>query len=138
MILQPWVTKLGLRHQGALLSCVRGCDGIGKKDPSKALIRAMRDWYLVSFNEKPSSFIDKVSDFELGIRMEAFTNNFDHYPIHFVLHLMQGAAIIGYKRPSDIWRIFYYTMCHRMHVDPETCNALDARLGACEEEFAKS
>ncbi len=31
-IVQPWAAKLGLRHQGVLVSAVRGCDSISRED----------------------------------------------------------------------------------------------------------
>jgi hypothetical protein len=41
-ILQSWVEKLGLRHQGVLVSAMRGCDLAPRHDPSKLAQRLLR------------------------------------------------------------------------------------------------
>ena len=64
-VLKEWVTHLGLRHQGVLMACVRGCDNVPKEDPTKALARCLRDVLLNSFDPRPSSFIEHVDDVEL-------------------------------------------------------------------------
>lgn len=141
-VLQSWVEKLGLRHQGVLLSAVRGCDAVPKDDASKSLIRAYRGFILHSFDRKPSSFIEFVSGDELEKRTQAVLSNFDHYPIHFILHLMHAAEILGYKHPmrlvSSAWLHFYETICMKMHLNPESKKQLDKRLNANEKEFAEN
>ncbi len=140
-VLQPWVETLGLRHQGVLLSCIRGCDSVPKEDASKLLARCLRGVVLVSFDTKPSRFIDQVDQREVARRMIAVLKNCDHYPVHYVAHLMHGAAIIGYKHPdqevADQWRRFYIRLARGLHLFPETGYDLDARLNAEEEEFAE-
>ena len=87
-VLKPWVEQLGLRYQGVLMSCVRGCDSVEKNDASKNLARCLRSIVLNSFNENPSSFIENVNDIELQERMVAVLKNHDHYPIHYILHII--------------------------------------------------
>ena len=70
-ILKPWTEKLGLRHQGVLMSVIRGCDNAPKEDPCKSLARCLRFVLLRSFSDKPSSFIENVDDDELSRRMVA-------------------------------------------------------------------
>lgn len=139
-VIQDWVAYLGLRHQGVLMSSVRGCDSVSKEDASKRLVRAYRSYVLYSFDARPSSFIDLVTPKELHSRMMEFVNNFDHYPIHFVLHLIHAAEILGYHHPDEEvqeqWRWFYYRMCRKLHTKPESQEELDERLGACEAVFA--
>jgi hypothetical protein len=139
-ILQQWVINLGLRHQGVLLSVVRGCDNVGKEDASKAIARALRGTFLFAFDLEPSSFIElHVEDTELEARFSAFLRNFDHLPIHFVMHLMFAAEIIGYKHPIReirlVWQLFYRRLVHKLHLRPESEDRLDERLNACEAEF---
>jgi len=139
-VLKEWVTRLGLRHQGVLMACVRGCDNVPKEDPTKALARCLRDVLLNSFDPRPSSFIEHVDDVELRDRMIAVLKNHDHYPVHFIMHLMHGAEIIGYKWPEPaavFWRWFYERLAQCFHLNVETEAQLDARLGACETTFAK-
>jgi hypothetical protein len=139
-ILQPWVETLGLRHQGVLMSCIRGCDSVPKDDPSKLLVRCLRAVLLVSFDEKPSSFIENVDGYVLGARMKAVLKNHDHYPVHYIMHLLHGAEIVGYKHPDpllrDQWFWFYEQLCKCFHVEPERRVNMDNRLGALETEFA--
>jgi hypothetical protein len=139
-VLQSWVEKSGLRHQGVLVSAIRGCDNISKEDASKPLIRAYRGFILQSFDKKPSSFIEYVDKDELICRMNALVKNFDHYSIHFILHLLQAAEIIGYKHPDvwvkTAWLWFYNRMCKKMHVNSETDEQLDNRFNANETIFA--
>ncbi len=140
-IMKEWTQKLGLRHQGVLVSAVRGVDNEGKNDPSKALLRSYRNVILNSFNDHPSSFIDKVGFDEVKIRMENVLKDFDGYPIHFIFHLIFAAEIIGYKHPDELtrslWNWFYRTFIHKLHLNPETEEQLDARLTCDEEEFSK-
>lgn len=141
-ILQTWVQELGLRHQGCLISATRGCDNLPKDDPAKALVRCLRAEILVPFSAKPSSFIEKVTNDELVGRMNIVVGNFDHYPVHFIMHLMHAAHVIGVYHPvivvSDPWRVFYHKMCNKMHVMPEPEAAMEKRMSADEETFRKA
>lgn len=144
-ILQPWVMELGLRHQGVLVSSVRGCDSAVRHDPSKRLARALRAEILVAHvgdPKKAKTFIEAVDESVLRERMEEFLNSSDHYPNHYVLHLMHAAEIVGYKHPQmasrDLWSEFYFKMCKKLHVNRETEAQLDARLNADEEAFHRA
>lgn len=140
-VLKPWVETLGLRHQGVLMSCIRGCDAVAKDDPSKLLVRCLRAAVLNSFDPKPSSFIENVDENELLRRMTAVLKSHDHYPVHYIMHLLHGAEIVGYKWPDEgaaNWWWFYRKLCQCFHVNPETEEEMDARLGACEAKFAQA
>jgi len=141
-VLQDWVMNLSLRHQGVLVSCVRGCDNVPKEDPSKALMRAFRGVILHSFNRTPSAFIDFVDDVTLRERMVAVLKSLDHYPVHYIMHVLHATEIIGYKYPAPehiFWLWFYEKLCKCFHVNPETEEQLDARLGEVDERlFAQS
>jgi hypothetical protein len=76
-------------------------DNVPKDDATKLLARCLRAVILNSFDPKPSSFIEKVDDKELEARMVAVLKNHDHYPVHYLMHLMHGAEIIGYKHPNS-------------------------------------
>lgn len=139
-VLQSWVAALGLRHQGVLMACVRGCDNVPKEDATKLLARCLRAVMLRSFDPRPSSFIENVTAAELGDRMRAVLENHDHYPVHYLLHLAHGAEIIGYKHPDAFirqqWSWFYIQLARCFHLTPETETALDERLGAPEDKFS--
>lgn len=143
-VLQNWVMELGLRHQGVLLTAVRGCDTAPKNDPSKMLVRCYRSMVLNCHCGDPSkavSFIERVAHDELYRRMRDFLKNLDHYPHHYVMHLAHAAEIIGYKNRVDeqfgLWLDFYFRICKGLHVNPESEQQLDERLNASEEEFKR-
>lgn len=138
-VMQAWVERLGLRHQGVLLGAIRGCDSLPKEDASKPLARALRFYILNSYDENPKSFIDKVSIEELKERMEKVLHNFDHYPLHYIMHVIYAAEILGYKHPECqvrvAWYGFYKRFVRKLHLNVETEWELDNRLLAPEEEF---
>lgn len=143
-ILQTWVTELGLRHQGVLLTVIRGCDDAPKHDPSKLFTRCVRDMILRPFCGDPSkaqTFIEHVGADELARRFDAFRKNLDHYPHHYVMHVIHAIEIIGYHYPgpvvADPWLSMYQRLCHGLHVNPETKEQLDDRLNADEETFGR-
>lgn len=131
-IVQPWVEQLGLRYQGTLICAMRGCDGVGKEDSSKPLIRGLRGLVLEPASERPSSFINLVSQERINQRFVAFLQNFDHYPVHYVLHLMHAVEIIGYYHPNKGCAYYcdhyYRKFCRKIHMNPETKDQLNARL----------
>ena len=149
-ILQEWVIKkLGRRHQGVLLGVVRGCDSIPKNDPSKAICKVMRGCVLVthcSGNVRPTTYIERPEDIgaiAIEHRCEQFfLAGFDHYPTHFVTHLMHAAEMLGYKYPrgdiAAVWLWFYYGICKRLHVVPEGYAAMNKRLDASEKDFQET
>lgn len=142
-ILQEWVENLGLRHQGVLLSAIRGCDTAPKNDPSKRFIRCYRAIILNAHcgdATKASSFIEGVSNDELCARYEELSKNLDHYPFHYVMHLVHAIEIVGYKHPVEATRFWFFAMyhdlCNRLHVNLEEEEQLDRRLNADEATFA--
>lgn len=53
-VLQDWVTELpGLRHQGVLISAVRGCDTAARHSADKKLVRSLRCAVLNAFVGDP-------------------------------------------------------------------------------------
>jgi hypothetical protein len=141
-ILKPWTEKLGLRHQGVLMAVIRGCDNAPKEDPCKDLARCIRFVLLNSFSSKPSSFIEDVTDSELERRMRAVLVSHDQYPVHYIMHLLHATEIIGYHHPDPFvgsrWQWFYENLAKCFHLNPETKEQLDDRLGACEDQFARN
>lgn len=57
----------------------------------------------------------------------------DGVPHHFQLHLMHGAEIIGYHHPrreiQQWWEGMYRRLANDMHLQPETWEQMDRRLG---------
>ncbi len=142
-VLQAWVTELGLRHQGCLVAAVRGPDTAMKEDPAKAVVRCYRPMVLNAFvgdAKRATTFMEVVDDNELCKRLTTLTKSFDHYPIHWALHLLHATEIVGYKHPTNRmpWLLFYKEMCRKMHVTPEAEAEMDARLLADETSFGKA
>lgn len=141
-ILQDWVQELGLRHQGVLLTVVRGCDTVSRDHLSKKLTRAFRAEILnahVGDPKKSASFIEVLEEQELINTMRGFCSDLDQYPLHFVMHFAHAAEVIAYCHPSmqiaSQWAFFYKTICKKLHVNPETEVQLSARLDADEQTF---
>lgn len=142
-ILQDWVTELGLRHQGTLLTVIRGCDTAPKDDPSKLFARYLR-YVLLNAHcgdaRKAATFIEYVDAPEAYRRFRAFAKNCDHYPHHYVMHLVHSIEIIGYKHPvpavREMFRDWYVLLCIGLHMTAETEDELDERLNASEDVFA--
>ncbi len=148
-ILQEWVARLGLRHQGVLVSSIRGCDTAPKNDPSKRLTRVLRGLILNTHCENPHdarSFIEPMAADEavtqVPLVIAAFCDVVDQCPHHFVMHAVHAIEVIAYKHPSpvirDIWTWAYFDLAHRLHLSPETEEQLDCRLNADESEFAEA
>jgi hypothetical protein len=144
-VLQDWVMELPLRHQGTLLTCVRGCDTAPKNDPSKLLARPYRATILNAFvgdPKKAQTFIEAVEPDVLLERMTAYRKNLDHYPHHYIMHVIHASAIVGYKHPDSgtrkAWLDFYHALCRGLHMNPETEKQLDERLTRDEHEFGRA
>lgn len=140
-VLQDWVMHLGLRHQGVLLSALRGCDTAPKDDASKLFVRCLRNELLNAHcgdNKKSGSYIEYVEGDELLRRFNDLSHNLDHYPHHYLAHLLHAIEIMGYKMPLErrgYWHGFYMILCKGLHCHPETEVELDKRLNADEQTF---
>lgn len=144
-IMQPWTMEIGLRHQGVLVSAMRGCDMAPRHDPSKLAQRVMRGAVLEPHCGRfanPASYIT-IMPHETSWKeaMTPFLESWDHYPNHYVMHFVHATEIIGFCGPEgdpvyrDRWQWFYFNACHKLHLNPETPLQLDARLNADEELF---
>lgn len=166
-ILQPWVMTLGLRHQGVLLTAVRGCDMAPKESASKTLTRYYRSAILEAHcgdATKSKSFIEVPVSIEVFKAAEdAFFHEWDALPLHYVMHLAHAAEIVGYYMTPDsviqvqemgktrchlstmvhpqhiqhAWHAFYLRVCKKLHMTPETKAELDARLNKDEDAFGR-
>jgi hypothetical protein len=121
--------------QSVLMSALRGCDTARKDDVSKHVTRAIRP--IVCNDADPTNtFMGTTIPSEKAV--EQFLWDLDSYPMHFVAHTMHAAEIIGYKHPEKSIRIwwlgFYRNVVRALHVNPETKEQLDVRLGFTPEE----
>jgi hypothetical protein len=138
-VFKDWIFTLPYRMQSVLTSSLRGCDTARKDDNSKFITRAIRG--LVLNNADPSNtFI--VGD---GVPEEKYVTSFlwdlDSYPMHFIMHTAHACEIIGYKHPEPTirayWIAFYKKVVKGLHLNPETEEQIDVRLGFTPDEQAK-
>jgi hypothetical protein len=143
--IRDWVSRIGRRHQGVLLSAMRGCDLAPRHDPSKIAQRLLRAAVLVPHGGRfanPKTYITVEPDAEKWREaMAAFLSSWDHYPNHYVVHFIHACEIVGYHGPHEFpvfgerFENFYLNACLALHVNPETREQLDARLLADNEKF---
>jgi hypothetical protein len=141
-IIQPWVADLGLRLQGVLVSAVRGPDGVERDDPIKTLVRMYRGQVLVPFCGDLTKSTSYMFPFDPVIFEEAsrrVVKSCDHYNLHFFMHFTHAVEIMGYHHPDRKldWHSLYLLICRKLHLNPETKEQLDHRLGADEETFGR-
>jgi hypothetical protein len=141
-VLQDWVQGLGLRHQGTLLTAVRGCDTAMKDEPSKLFVRCFRAAILNAHCKDPrkaATFIQWCEPDEIKARFDAFRKTSEQYPAHYLGHVLHSIQIVGYKHPDHdvraLWLGFYLRMVQAQHLNPETEEQMDDRLNADEETF---
>lgn len=144
-ILREWVSALGLRHQGLILTAIRGCDDVPREDSSKWLTRFYRACVLRAHCGDPNqarSFMVWTDD--PGVfwaNASPFIRSHDHYPHHFLMHLLHAAEVVGYKMPRSLqqqwWQTFYVQLAGKFHLGAESEADLDRRLNADEQTFAK-
>ena len=124
-IVRVWVSGLHPRQQGELLSAVRGCD---EPDAvSAALKRVYR--YEIFGNTFPEPFAERASVQQVRRIMQRFLARFERYPMHYVLHVLYAAEIVGHHHPMSArrraWAQFYERMCGEMRVQPRSRKQLD-------------
>lgn len=118
-----------------ILAAQRGCDGVGKQDVTKPIMRAIRAVTLVPYDARelfepkgymyfePNSFNEAVA---------VVSKSMDEYPLHFILHMIHGLEVIGYKHPDHDVRLHfinaYRKLVRKFHMMPESEHDLDARL----------
>ena len=135
-VLQNWVMRLPRRHQGVLLSICRGFDGWKKHADEKRLIREMRGLVLVPFDEReleiPGGYMTKFYTEWSDIGFKAFCDNIDELSLHYVMHVVHAAEIIGYHHPAPgprrVYLYRYGILVHKFHLNIETREEMDERL----------
>jgi hypothetical protein len=134
-VMRDWVSQLPLRHQGVLVTAIRGCDGAPKDDPSKALSCSIRRAIMNPADYRETTYERGFFGFSAS-RMkkdiEQFLHSLDQYPLHYVTHLMHASEIIGYKHPNRnvcmFFNLVYRAMVKKFHLLPEQEGSLDERL----------
>jgi len=154
-VLQPWVCNLTFMQQSVLITACRGPDSLSKNHISKQLCRWMRRCFLYSAFEKkvfttpyqrgggsftgPCVATDDRGKICIDAALDQYLKSVDEVPHHFHLHLMHAAEILGYKHPywphRKWWNKVYVRIVKDAHLNPETEEQMDKRLGDCHEDW---
>ncbi len=157
-VVQPWVQNLGsLMLQSVLLAAIRGPDTLPKEHVAKALCRWLRRCLLVSaFEGRAVTAADHpgggsftgpsigpgLPHQDLDGVLEDYLASIDGVPLHFHLHLMHAAEILGYKHPdAEIrrwWNYCYRSIVADLHLRPELERDLDERLSDSEAAWRRA
>ena len=129
-VIKEWAWSLSWKQQAVMLSALRGCDMADKEDPAKPFCRRLRGAILENGGtDKECEFM--TSTINIG-DINKFTKQIDRYPVHFLLHLIHAAEVVGFNHPdrfeSKFWKAFYYSMVEAFHMYPETKEQNDYRL----------
>lgn len=133
-VIHDWVTALPFTQQALLMLALRGPDGLPKYTTAKYIIHYLRGAIL-----KPAYPDFKNKDGFMNIDYEqfpalvsSFFEDTDIYPMHFLMHIIHAAEVIGYNHPDDAigsyWLAFYIRCCTAYHMNPETAKQLNKRL----------
>ena len=148
-VMQKWVESLTLMQQTVLITAIRGADTLSKHHISKYLIRWYRRCILISafdrctlddpHDPRGGSFMGPIGKTGLDDLASAYLRSIDEIPLHFHMHLIHAAEIIGYKHPNlkirEWWQKFYLAAVRDLHLNPESESELNARLGDNLEEW---
>jgi hypothetical protein len=144
---QPnWCLELTLRQQTVLLLATRGPGGIADAHPCRDVQRAYRasmwnsprfgrqlEWGEVSVADGFMSLSLFSDDRQWGVVVNQFFQRVDELSHHFLMHLIGGVEILGYKHPDPRfrarWASFYVRSATELHMTGETEAEMDARLG---------
>jgi hypothetical protein len=133
-VIQPWLAQhCTMKMQSVLILSLRGHDGMEKEEPSKIITRALRSVIFIDADIAAGAKSSKFTHHELTTqRLKAFTEDLDHYSVHWLTHVMHPAEIIGYKHPNTeiahFWQIVYMSIVEALHLLPESIEHLNIRL----------
>lgn len=138
-VLQDWVMNLPLRHQGVLLTSVRGCDDEPKiwhsrgvaYSPGRRLTAFIRYCFMNPADPREVDY-EEGSFFRSDPPSPFKPSEFGHLPQHWYSHVMHGLEVIGYYHPILEIRYqahsMYLEMVHNLHLCPEDLESMDIRL----------
>lgn len=134
-VMRTWTHTLPRRHQGVLVTAIRGCDGAPKDDASKVLSCMIRRAILNPADPRETTkergFFG-MSHARLKRDLLDFLHSLDQYPLHYVMHLCHASEVIGYKHPEECYRQFfsltYAMMVYKFHLRAESESEMDTRL----------
>lgn len=134
-VIKEWVSELPFTQQALLMLSLRGADGMPKYNSAKDVVHYMRDVILFpaypNYTGEPEGFM-RADYNQWNAVVNAFFNDTDAYPMHFLMHLIHSAEVVGYNHPDETirvcWLSFYEYACQCFHMNPETKDQLNNRL----------
>lgn len=137
-VLQNWVMELPLRHQGTLLTAVRGCDdepklwtSTGIADSSGRRLTAFVRYCFM--NPADLREVDIPGAFFQSKPPNPFKpSEFGHLPQHWYSHIMHALEVISYccpeKEKANICDLLYKSMVRNLHLNVEQVSQMNSRL----------
>lgn len=130
-VLQKWVEELPLRHQGTLLTAVRGCDTEPKQwtrtgvaySPGRRLTAFIRWCFMNPADPREVDY--EEGSFFMSQPPDPFKpSDFGHLPQHWYAHAMHALEVIAYCHPERNIGFkalgLYRQMVSNMHLNMET------------------
>lgn len=126
--------ELPLREQGTLIVALRGCDSAPKfplDSPERRLTAAIR--YAVC-NPADQREVDAApgSFMTAHIPVDVRPGMIEHYPQHWVGHVIHACEVLGYRHPDTWqaaqWFLLYAEFCHSLHLPVESPGRMKTRL----------
>jgi hypothetical protein len=141
-VTQEWIDQLSLMQQTVLLTAIRGADTLPKYHFSKYLLRWYRRCILISafdrcvltdpHDPRGGSFAGPIKADSLDDLASRYLRGVDEIPLHFHMHFIHAAQILGYKHPTNEirnwWHSFYIAAVRDLHLKPESEHEMDTRL----------
>lgn len=124
---------LPIRMQSTMILSLRGPDACAKHNTAKELLRQLRSVVLVpAFPGTMDSFMgDQKGYTDISI-VNAFLDDHDEYPHHWLMHFVHAVEIVGQFHPDDrireFWWQLYLFLCQAFHMHPENIEELHRRL----------
>jgi len=129
-----------------LLSGVRAPDGLPKEHPLKMMVRWYRRCILFSAYMRGTLLSDPYTDDhggsftgpwdrELDFKgiTQRILKSVDEVNVHYLMHFIHVTEILGYKHPDESiraeWHQLYLDFADDLHLNPETEQQMDERLG---------
>jgi len=133
-VIHDWVSNLPFTQQALLMLSLRGPDGLPKHNTAKQIVYYLRGLILKpaypDFEGKDGFMCTKYGSFTDAA--VDFWKDTDAYPMHFLMHIVHAAEVIGYNHPDETirnhWFTFYANACKNLHMTPETMGELNNRL----------
>ena len=134
-VVKDWVSDLPFTQQALLMLSLRGADGMPKHNSAKDVVHFMRDVILhpaySGYIGYPEGFMRADYD-SFQVIVNNFFKDTDSYPMHFLMHLIHAAEVVGYNHPDKkirtYWLSFYEYACKSFHMNPESKRQLNSRL----------